>query len=134
MAVSAEATSPPVQDSARATVARVARHAAWRRSASWTSGSSSTLLVLGQGRRGRRLEQPGFGDPALAERSEGLAVQREERDTGRARAHLDGALAGKRQDLAIVERPAGAAHSRVQLAVDPDLHPGVAALDRDRQV
>ena len=37
----------------------------------------SSLLVLGLGRSGGRLEQPGLGNPALPERAELLAVERE---------------------------------------------------------
>src|SRR6185503_5869920 len=133
-AVRAAATMPPVQDSARATVARPASDAAWSRSASATSSSSPTLLALGLDRWGARLEQPRLGDPTPAERAERLPVQREERGAGRARTDLDRGLTGEREHLAARVCEAGPADGRVDLAVDPDLDPRRAALDRDDEV
>ena len=49
---------------------------------------------------------------------------------GRAGPDLDRLLAGERQRLAVAEDLAGGADARVDLAVDPDLDPGRAALDR----
>src|SRR5436190_3072756 len=158
MAVRAAATSPPVHDSARAIVAPRARDRSWMprarackfasatpeasaaRAASPATGPSPvdgpslTLGALGLGRCRPGLEEPRLGDPALAQRPERLAVQAERGRTRRTRPDLDRALPGERELLAVVVGAAGPPDRRVDLAVDPDLDPGVAALDRHDQV
>ena len=89
------------------------------------------VFVGGVGRR----EQPGLGDagPDRAARATSpLSVKYVAPDD--AGPDLDRVLAGERQGLAVGDDLSGRADARVELAVDPDLEPGAAALDRHDEV
>ncbi len=77
---------------------------------------------------------PRLRDAGLAEGTERGAVQRELRHAGRPGPDLDRLVPLERQRLAVRDDLPGGPDLRRELAVDPDLDPGSAALDRDGQV
>src|SRR5579862_5241999 len=100
----ASATSPPVQDSAVATVRPLPIHACWSRSARATRAASAMagLRPVRLDRGVRRLEQPGLGDADLAEGPELDAIQGEIRIARVAGPDLHRGLAGEEDLVAIV--------------------------------
>ena len=105
-------TSPPVHDSAVATVSPRAEadglEPLGERDERVVGHRRRLLAARLLGRRGRR-EQPRLGDASPAERAERLAVEREVRDARVAGPDLDRGLAGERQRAC---RPAASCRPR----------------------
>src|SRR5262245_1385490 len=92
----------------------------------WPPMSGVVGLLGGSG----WFEEPRLGDARFPERAERGAVERELRHARRARPHLDRGFCGERQRLAALVDLPGLARGGIHLAVDPDLDPGRAAVDR----